>query len=133
MLSGRITQRGDNLTISVELVDIRNDKLLWGEQYDRKASELLTTQREIAREIADNLRLKVSPQERGLAKHYTESRSAHRASFSTLARQWYGHRLLVCMGRFDEAIAELKRAQELDPLSLIINADLGDTYTHIRQ
>jgi len=37
------------------------------------------------------------------------------------------------MGRFDEAIAELKRAQELDPLSLIINADLGDTYTHIRQ
>ncbi len=49
------------------------------------------------------------------------------------AHQWYGHRPLVCMGRFDEAIAELKRAQELDPLSLIINADLGDTYTHIRQ
>jgi tetratricopeptide (TPR) repeat protein len=37
------------------------------------------------------------------------------------------------MGRFDEAIAEVKRAQELDPLSLIINADLGNTYIQARQ
>ncbi len=37
------------------------------------------------------------------------------------------------MERFDEAIAELKRAQELDPLSLIINADLGNTYIQAHQ
>src|SRR5947208_111000 len=37
------------------------------------------------------------------------------------------------MGRFDEGIAELKRAQELDPLSLIINADLGEVYTWARR
>src|SRR5713226_9578272 len=66
VLSGRITQRGDNLAISAELVDIRYNKLLWGEQYDRKTSELLATQREIAREIVDTLKLKVSGQERGL-------------------------------------------------------------------
>jgi len=65
VLSGRITERGDSLTISAELVDVRNSKLLWGEQYERKMSELLATQREIAREIVDNLKLKVSPQERG--------------------------------------------------------------------
>src|SRR5437870_3268478 len=77
VLSGRITQRGDNLTISAELVDVRYNKLLWGDQYDRKTSELLATQREIAREIVDTLKLKVSGQERGLVKHYTESNEAY--------------------------------------------------------
>jgi tetratricopeptide (TPR) repeat protein len=48
------------------------------------------------------------------------------------AHHWYGESLGVTK-RFDEAIAELKRAQELDPLSLIINADLGEVYTWARQ
>src|SRR6185436_16880755 len=77
VLSGRITQRGDNLTISAELVDVRYNKLLWGEQYDRKTSELLATQREIAREIVDTLKLKVSGEEEGLTKHYTDSNEAY--------------------------------------------------------
>ena len=43
------------------------------------------------------------------------------------AHQWFGNDSLVSLGRFDEAIAEGKRAVELDPLSPIINADLGIT------
>jgi eukaryotic-like serine/threonine-protein kinase len=77
VLLGRIIQRGDNLTISAELVDVRHNKLLWGEQYDRKMADLLATQREIAREIVDKLKLKVSGEEKGLAKHYTESNEAY--------------------------------------------------------
>ena len=77
VLLGRITQRGENLTISAELVDVRQNRLLWGEQYDRKMSDLLTTQREIAREIVEKLKLKVSGGERGLEKHYTESNEAY--------------------------------------------------------
>jgi tetratricopeptide (TPR) repeat protein len=42
------------------------------------------------------------------------------------AHQWYGHHPLSALGRFDEAITEGKRAVGLDPLSPIINADLGD-------
>src|SRR5438552_3443378 len=49
------------------------------------------------------------------------------------AHQWYGNDLLVPLGRFDEAIAEVKRALELDPLSLIINEDLGNTYYSARR
>jgi len=49
------------------------------------------------------------------------------------AHQWYGVTYLAKMERFDEAIAELKRAQELDPLSLAINADVGNTYIQARQ
>jgi TolB-like protein/DNA-binding winged helix-turn-helix (wHTH) protein len=49
------------------------------------------------------------------------------------AHHWYGNILLGPLGRHDEAIAELKRARELDPLSLIINADLGYAYYLARQ
>jgi TolB-like protein/thioredoxin-like negative regulator of GroEL len=44
------------------------------------------------------------------------------------AHQWYGDNLLTSVGRFDEAIGELKRALELDPLSLIVHTDLANTY-----
>jgi TolB-like protein/Tfp pilus assembly protein PilF len=43
------------------------------------------------------------------------------------AHQWYGRQALAAFGRFDEAIAEGKRAIELDPLSPVINTDLGHT------
>jgi TolB-like protein/Flp pilus assembly protein TadD len=49
------------------------------------------------------------------------------------AHQWYGSDPLVSLGRFDEAIAEVKRGVELDPLSPIINSDLGRTLTMARR
>ncbi|MDX6711535.1 MAG: eukaryotic-like serine/threonine-protein kinase, partial [Blastocatellia bacterium] len=78
VMTGRISQLGDNLTISVELVDVPNNKLVWGEQYDRKMSDLLATQRQIATEIVQKLRLKLSGNnEKGLTKHYTENNDAY--------------------------------------------------------
>ena len=77
VLVGRIIQRGDNLTISAELIDVRYNKLIWGEQYERKMSDLLATQREIAREIVEKLKLKVSGDEKGIAKHYTDNNEAY--------------------------------------------------------
>lgn len=44
------------------------------------------------------------------------------------AHHWFGNDTLVALGRIEEAIAEGKRAVELDPLSPVINADLGTTY-----
>ena len=49
------------------------------------------------------------------------------------AHQWYGIVYFAALGRFDEAISEVKRALELDPLSLIINSDLGRTYYFARR
>jgi TolB-like protein/tetratricopeptide (TPR) repeat protein len=49
------------------------------------------------------------------------------------AHQWYGSSALSSLGRADEAIAELKRAIALDPLSLVINTDLGNTYYRARR
>jgi TolB-like protein len=49
-------------------------------------------------------------------------------SNSAQAHQWYGNLLLGPLGRHSEAIAELQRALELDPLSLVVNTDLGYAY-----
>ncbi|MGI8545472.1 MAG: protein kinase domain-containing protein [Aridibacter sp.] len=49
------------------------------------------------------------------------------------AHHWYGNQNLLYTGQFDKAIAEMKLAQEIDPLSLIVNADLGDTYFYARR
>jgi serine/threonine-protein kinase len=78
VMTGRIAQRGENLTISVELVDVQNNKLLWGEQYERKLADLLATQREIATEITQNLKLQLSGEDqKGLTKQYTQNNEAY--------------------------------------------------------
>ena len=51
VLTGRIAQRGDDLTIGVELDDARNGTQLWGEQYNRRLADLLAVQNDIAREV----------------------------------------------------------------------------------
>jgi serine/threonine protein kinase len=49
------------------------------------------------------------------------------------AHHWYGNTLLTSVSRFDEAIKEGKRAVELDPFSMVINADLGSTFMLARR
>lgn len=76
VLTGRVMQRGENLTISTELLDVRDNKQLWGEQYQRSLSDLLAMQRDIAREIASNLRPKLTAQGQ-FAKSATDNAEAY--------------------------------------------------------
>jgi len=78
VLMGRMTQRGDDLLISTELVDVRDNHRLWGEQYNRKLSDIITVQSEISRQISEKLRLRLtSAQQQQVAKHYTENTRAY--------------------------------------------------------
>jgi TolB-like protein/tetratricopeptide (TPR) repeat protein len=56
VVTGRIIQRGDQLIISAELIDGHTNHNLWGDQYDRKVSDVLAVQQEITRSISDKLR-----------------------------------------------------------------------------
>ena len=123
VLSGRIVQRGDTLTISVELVDVRYNKLLWGEQYDRKLSDLLQTQREIAREIVEKLKLKVSGEEKRLAKHYTESNEAYQLYLK--GRYYWNKRSPESLHK---AIDYFQQAIEQDSNFALAYAGMADTY-----
>jgi TolB-like protein/DNA-binding winged helix-turn-helix (wHTH) protein/predicted negative regulator of RcsB-dependent stress response len=78
VLTGRLTQRADDLLISTELIDVRDNKRLWGEQYNRKLADVLKLQGEIAREITEKLRLRLTgEQKERLAKPQTESAEAY--------------------------------------------------------
>ena len=123
VMTGRIVQRGDNLTISVELLDVGNGKVIWGEQFDRKASELLATQREIAREIVENLKLKVSPQEKALTKQYTQSNDAY--NFYLKGRFYWNKRTADGVKK---AIVEFQKAADEDPTFALAYVGLADSH-----
>ena len=124
VMTGRIAQRGDNLTISVELVDVRNNKLLWGEQYERKMAELLATQREIATEIAQKLRLKISGNnEKGLTKHYTENNEAYQLYLK--GRFYWNKRSEEGMRK---SLEYFQQAIERDPNFALAYSGLADAY-----
>src|SRR5438270_66580 len=54
VLTGRVLQRGDQLVVGAELTDVRDSRQVWGEQYNRKVSDLAALQQEISREITES-------------------------------------------------------------------------------
>ena len=79
VLAGSVAQRGGDLFINVELVDIRNGKQLWGEQYHRELSDLLAVQSDIAREVSQRLRSQLTAEdEKKLTKGSTDNPEAYR-------------------------------------------------------
>ncbi len=63
VLLGRVSQRGDDLKLSLELVNTQTQDVIWSEQYNRKQSDLVSLQSEIAKTVSDKLRLKLSATE----------------------------------------------------------------------
>ncbi|MBA2731692.1 MAG: protein kinase [Acidobacteria bacterium] len=78
ILSGRVVQRGDDLVLYLSLVDGRNGNQLWGEQYNRKLTDLVALQSDIARDVANKLRAKLSgADESRVTKRYTDNTEAY--------------------------------------------------------
>jgi TolB-like protein len=60
VLTGRILRLGDRLIIRTELIDVMNGWQLWGEQFQTKVADILVVQEEIAKEISEGLRIKLT-------------------------------------------------------------------------
>jgi DNA-binding winged helix-turn-helix (wHTH) protein/TolB-like protein/Tfp pilus assembly protein PilF len=228
VVTGRMSRRGDIITIQADLIDLENVSQLWGQHYDHKLSDVLLVQDDISRDIFENLRLKLNVEEKkqleayrlylkgrnawnkrtgdallqaieffnqaiaidqnygdayaGLADCYNmlvvygrlqpkegfpkakeaatraleinESSAEAHTSMAFIrfrwdwdrtatdrefqeaiklkpayapAHQWYSS-YLVAVERFDEAIAEAKRTEELEPLSFVASSHLGWIY-----
>jgi TolB-like protein/Flp pilus assembly protein TadD len=129
VMSGRVVQRGENLTISVDLVDVRNKKTIWGEQFERKMSDLLATQREIASVIAEKLQVQLSgEQSKGSTKSYTDSNEAYQAYLK--GRYYWNRRTAENIWK---AIEQLKLATEKDQNFALAYAGLADCYIVLNQ
>jgi serine/threonine-protein kinase len=124
ILSGRVMKRGDNLVISVELVNARDKTQVWGEQYNRKSADLLEVQSEISGEIADKLRLRLSSGERQqLAKRGTVNPQAYELLLKGLFFRHKGG-----TENSEKAIEYYKEAIAVDPAYALAYADLSSTY-----
>ena len=124
VMSGRLVQRGDGLSISVQFIDSRTGKLIWAEQYERKLTELLDTQREIATTITKKLQLKLSGEEaKGVTKKYTDSNEAYQAY---LKGRYYWNRRTA--DNLKKAIEQFKSATDLDPNFALAYTGLADCY-----
>src|SRR6476660_961449 len=64
VLEGSVRKTGAWLHINVQLIDARTDAHVWAEEYDRDLKDMFTVQSEIARKVADQLRVKISPAEK---------------------------------------------------------------------
>jgi TolB-like protein/Tfp pilus assembly protein PilF len=125
VLTGRILQRDDTMLISAELIDIRDNKQLWGEKYQRKLADMLAVQREIAREITNNLRPTLSGVDLSLAnKQYTASAEAYQLYLK--GRFYWNKRTPE---DFEKAIGFFQQAIGRDPNYALAYSGLADTYT----
>jgi len=123
VLTGRLMRAGDELSVSVQLIDSRTQKLIWAEQYDRKMTDLMATQREIATKLTQKMQLRLAADERGITKNYTSSNEAYQLYLK--GRYHWSRRTKDDMGK---AIDNYKRAIELDPNFALAYAATAEVY-----
>ena len=79
LLSGSISQSGDDLSVRVELIDVRDDSHMWGERYDRKVSEVVALPQQITRDVSERLRSRADGVDHSqLARNYSPDSEAYR-------------------------------------------------------
>jgi serine/threonine protein kinase/Tfp pilus assembly protein PilF len=124
VVTGRVLQRGDSLQISAELVDSKDNSQLWGGQFTRKMSDLSLMQQDIAKEISDSLRLKLSGEDKQrLAKRPTENGEAFRLYL--LGRYEWNKR---SKDGLNKGIQYFQQAIEKDPNFALAYVGLADSY-----
>ena len=124
ILNGRMTQRGDQLTLNLELIDTQNENVIWADRYDRKLSDLVSLQNEIARDVSTKLKLKLSGVDaQKIATTYTTNPEAYRLYLQ--GRFYWNKREEK---DFRKAIEYFNQAIALDQNYAMAYAGLADGY-----
>jgi serine/threonine protein kinase/tetratricopeptide (TPR) repeat protein len=127
LVTGRVTQRGDVLSVSVELVDAREDKQLWGEQYSRKLADMVSVQQEIATAISGNLRVRLTSEEKTrLSKPYAANAEAYQL--------YLNGRYHANKGTYDGLVKGIEYFQQAitkDPNYALAYAGLAESYVEL--
>lgn len=125
VLTGRVLQLAERLIVRAELIDAVNGAHLWGDHYDRKLTDIFAVQEEIAQEISENLRLKLTGAERQrLSKRHTEDLGAYHAYLK--GRYYWNKRDIACLKK---GVEHFRQAIDLDPSYPAAYAGLSDSYT----
>lgn len=124
ILTGRVVQQQDNLSIQIDLVRVADGSQIWGKQYNRKLPDIQTVREEIILDVSEQLRLKLNPQQQQqLIKHDTQNSEAYdfylRGRFHLSKRTEEG--IQAAIDLFQQAIAK-------DPDFALAYAGLADCY-----
>ena len=78
LVSGRVTQHGDQMSVSVDLIDPQTESVLWSNKYDRKQTDLVSLQTDIAKDVSTKLRERLSGEDKArIVKIYTVDPEAY--------------------------------------------------------
>src|SRR5215203_6282580 len=129
ILNGRVAQRGDELTLSLELVDVQKDSLIWTEQYQRKQSDLVSLQSEIAKDVSTKLKAKLSGAEE---TKVTQAASTDPEAYQAyLKGRYYWNRRTTL--NIKKAIEQFKFATDRDPNYALAFVGLADCYAVLNE
>lgn len=129
VLLGRVGGRGEDLKLSLELVNTQTQDVIWSEQYDRKQSDLVSLQRDIAKDVSTKLKAKLSgADEANVTKTSTADPEAYQAY---LKGRYYWNRRTA--ENLKKAIGQFKTATDRDPNYALAYAGLADCYVVLNQ
>ena len=124
LLTGRMVQHGYTIQVSAELTRVQDNTEIWGEQYERKASDIISLQQQIASDIADKLRSKLSGAEKQqVAKQGTQNPEAYQ--FYVKGRYYWNKRT---NSDIKTAIFYFNQAIDQDPGYALAYSGLADAY-----
>jgi serine/threonine protein kinase/tetratricopeptide (TPR) repeat protein len=124
LVTGRVVQRGDDLSVSAELVDAREDKQLWGEQYSRKVADTASVQQEIATAISGNLRLRLSNEDK---TRLAKSSATNPEAYQLYLKGRYVANQSTADG-LNKSIEYFQQAIDKDPGYAMAYVGLADSY-----
>jgi tetratricopeptide (TPR) repeat protein len=124
LLTGRVVQRGDTIQVSADLTSVQDNTEIWGEQYERKASDIISLQQQIAGDIADKLRSKLSRAEKQqVTKQGTQNPEAYQLYVK--GRYYWNKRTSADLRA---AISYFNQAIDKDPGYALAYSGMADAY-----
>ena len=126
LVEGSVVRMGDQVRVTAQLIDARDDRHIWSESYERNVVDVLTLQSEVAQRIADQLRVKLtSEQHASLAR-------VHRVDARSLEAYLKGSLFLnQGMGSLDKSVEYFSEAIQLDPANAQAYSGLSQSYLMI--
>ncbi len=124
VLLGRVVQRGDDLKLSLELVNTNTQDVIWAEEYNRKQSDLISLQSEIAKDVSSKLELKLTGVD--VAKMSTTATTNPEAYQAYLKGRYYWNRRTA--DNLRRAIEQFSLAADKDPNYALAYAGLADCH-----
>jgi tetratricopeptide (TPR) repeat protein len=124
LLTGRVLQRGDTIQVSADLTNVQDNTEIWGEHYERKSSDIISLQQQIAGDIADKLRSKLSGAEKQqVTKQGTQNQEAYQLYVK--GRYYWNKRTGADI---KTAISYFNQALDKDPGYALAYSGLADAY-----